>query len=151
MEPFATVEDVLLLTGVPYTQTEQDRISALLVNRSDSLRYEAYKYGYNLDEMAETLIGFSAKIKAVVIDQVVRVMRQSMTGDPMSQESQSALGYTWSGTYAIPGGGGIDAVSMKNDLKRLGLLRQRYGMEDMIHGQAKGDTSFADQQTANGD
>jgi hypothetical protein len=45
----------------------------------------------------------------------------------MTQESQSALGYTWSGTYAIAGGGIAQAI-MRNDLKRLGLKRQNYGV-----------------------
>jgi hypothetical protein len=44
----------------------------------------------------------------------------------MSQESQSALGYSWSGTYAIPGGGIANAV-MKNDLKKLGFTIQKIG------------------------
>jgi hypothetical protein len=57
-------------------------------------------------------------------------MRQSSTGEPMSQESQAALGYSWSGTYAIPGGGIAQAI-MKNDLKRLGLRRQRMGVIDL--------------------
>ena len=48
----------------------------------------------------------------------------------MTQESQGALGYTWSGTYAIPGGG-IAAAIMRNDLKRLGLRRQRIGTVEL--------------------
>ena len=64
--------------------------------------------------------------KIVTVDVVARVLRQSTTGDAMSQESQSGLGYSWSGTYAIPGGGIANAI-MRNDLKRLGLLRQQYG------------------------
>ena len=42
----------------------------------------------------------------------------------MTQESQSALGYSWSGTYAVPGGGIANAI-MKNDLRKLGLLQQQ--------------------------
>ena len=57
-------------------------------------------------------------------------MRQSLDGDPMTQESQSAIGYTWSGTYAIPGGGIAGAI-MKNDLKRLGLRKQQYGVMEL--------------------
>jgi hypothetical protein len=44
----------------------------------------------------------------------------------MAQESQSALGYTWSGTYAVAGGGIANSI-LKNDLKKLGLLRQKAG------------------------
>ena len=63
----------------------------------------------------------------MTVDIVARVLRQSQNGEPLAQESQSALGYTWSGTYAIPGGGIAGAI-MKNDLKRLGLRRQQYGV-----------------------
>ena len=46
----------------------------------------------------------------------------------LSQESQSALGYTWSGTYVNTGRG----LSILNkDLKLLGLNRQRIGMVDI--------------------
>ena len=61
-------------------------------------------------------------------------MRQTQTGDPLSQESQSADGYTWSGTYAIPGGGIASAI-MNNDLKRLGLRRQKYGVIDFYYAE----------------
>ena len=40
--------------------------------------------------------------------------------------SQSALGYSVSGTYAVPGGGIGNAI-MDRDLKRLGLKRPRIG------------------------
>jgi hypothetical protein len=68
--------------------------------------------------------------KMVTVDIVVRVLRQSQEGEQMSRESQSALGYTWSGTYAVPGGG-ISGAIMRNDLKRLGIKRQRYGVIDL--------------------
>ena len=68
-------------------------------------------------------------VKLVTVDIVARAMRQSLEGEPMTQESQSAINYSWSGTYAIPGGG-IASCIMRNDLKRLGLKRQRYGIID---------------------
>lgn len=132
MAAFATVQDVVLLSGVGYTQEEQERIEALLPLVSDVLREYALRFGHDLDEDCEARPSYLSTVKTVTVDVVIRVMRQTMTGDPMSQESQSGNGYVWSGTYAIPGGGGIAAAIMKNDLKRLGLLRQRYGMEDMI-------------------
>ncbi|MBQ3856298.1 MAG: hypothetical protein II762_06395, partial [Ruminococcus sp.] len=100
---------------------------------SDTLRNEAFKVGKNLDEMAADSPVYTNTLKLVTCDIVIRAMRQSSTGDPMSQESQSALGYTWSGTYAIPGGGIAQAI-MKNDLKRLGLRRQRLGVIDLCPG-----------------
>jgi hypothetical protein len=62
----------------------------------------------------------------VTCDVVARIMRQSTSGEPVSQESQSALGYSWSGTYAVPGGGAAMSL-MNNERKMLGLKRQKYG------------------------
>ena len=129
---YATVQDVMTLSGKTFTADEQTRIDALLPLVSDALRYEAVKVGKDLDQMIEdeTTGAFANVVKLVTVDIVLRVMRQSMEGDPMSQESQSGLGYTWSGTYAVAGGG-IAAAILRNDLKRLGLRVQRYGMEAM--------------------
>ena len=135
---FATLEEVIALSGNTYTTDEQTRIEALLPLISDALRVEAHNVGKDLDEMAEADEAFASTLKLVTVDVVVRVMRQSMTGDPMSQESQSGLGYTWSGTYAIPGGGIAQAI-MRNDLKRLGLMRQAYGWEDWYHEAPRSD------------
>lgn len=129
MSAFATLDDVTLLTGKAFTSDEQDRIEALLPLVSDALRYEAVKVNKDLDAMieADTSGAYTSVVKLVTVDIVNRVLRQSNDGEPMSQESQSALGYTWSGTYAIPGGG-IAAAIMRNDLKRLGFWRQQYGV-----------------------
>lgn len=130
---FATLQEVISVSGVTYTLAEQERVSTLLPLVSDTLRNEAFKVGKNLDEMAADSPVYTNTLKLVTCDIVIRAMRQSSTGDPMSQESQSALGYTWSGTYAIPGGG-ISQAIMKNDLKRLGLRRQRLGVIDLCPG-----------------
>ena len=138
MIPFATLADVLAITGKSYTQTEQTRISTLLPLVSDALRLEAEKVNKNLDNMILESEVLESVAKLVTVDVVVRAMRQEMSGEPMSQESQGGLGYTWSGTYAVPGGG-IAAAIMKNDLKRLGLKRQRMSMVD-LRGDRYGET-----------
>lgn len=127
MSAFATLAEVTAITGKTYTSDEQDRIEALLPLVSNALRYEAVKVGKDIDEMINASEAYASVVKIVTVDIVVRAMRQSTDGEPMSQESQSALGYTWSGTYAIPGGG-VSGAIMKNDLKRLGLRRQRIGV-----------------------
>jgi hypothetical protein len=73
---------------------------------------------------------YASVVKLVTVDVTMRAYRQNLDGEPVSQESQSALGYTWSGTYAVPGGGVAGAI-MRNDLKRLGLRRQRYGVMEI--------------------
>lgn len=130
---FATVSDVAALSGKAFTQAELDRITELLPLVCDALRFEAEKVGKNLDNMIWDNDEYGSVVKLVTVDIIIRVLRQSQDGDPMSQESQTALGYTWSGTYAIPGGGIAGAI-MRNDLKRLGLKRQRYGVMDLWDG-----------------
>lgn len=122
---YATVEDITILFR-PLTQMEADRAGALLPLVSSALREAAANVGKDLDAMATASADYANVCKMVTVDVVARVLRQSTTGDPMTQESQSGLGYSWSGTYAVPGGG-ISSSIMRNDLKRLGLLRQKVG------------------------
>jgi hypothetical protein len=133
MSDFATLTDVVTLTGKEYTAEEADRVEALLSLVSDALRAEADAVGKDIDDMIESKPSYASVVKMVTVDVVARVMRQSMDGEPMSQESQSGLGYSWSGTYAVPGGG-ISGAIMRNDLKRLGLRRQRIGVYEIWDG-----------------
>lgn len=127
MSAFVTLEEVLAMSGGNYTASEQERISTLLPVVSDALRYEAEKVGKDLDAMIEESGAYESVVKLVTVDVVVRALSLDTDSEPMSQESQGALGYTWSGTYAVPGGGIANCI-MRNDLKRLGLRRQRYGV-----------------------
>lgn len=122
---FATVQDINLLWR-PLSESESTRAKALLPLISDALRQCAVNVGKDLDEMAADSKAYASTLKLVTVDVVTRVLRQSTDGDAMSQESQSALGYSWSGTYAVPGGGIANAI-MNNDLKRLGLATQQIG------------------------
>lgn len=125
MTTFATVQDVISLWR-SLSAEEVERVANLLPVVSDLLRNAAVNVGKDLDEMVEASTAYATVAKVVTVDVVARVVRQNTTGEPMTQESQSALGYSWSGTFAIPGGGIAGAI-MHNDLKRLGLLRQTYG------------------------
>ena len=126
MASFASVEDIETLWR-DLDVVETQRAEALLPLVSDLLRQEAEKVGKDLDQMiaASRTLGSTAKV--VTVDIVARILRQNTTGEPMTQESQAALGYSWSGTYAVPGGGIANAI-MNNDLKRLGLRKQRIGV-----------------------
>ena len=124
-EAFATVQDIIDLWR-PLTADEQTRAGNLLPPLSDTLRNEAKKVGKNLDTLVTEDETYSNVVKLVTVDVVARVLRQTTTGDAMTQESQSAGGYSWSGTYAVPGGGIANAI-LYSDLKRLGLLNQQIG------------------------
>lgn len=125
MSNYATLQDVINITGATYTEAEQSRISTLLPLVSDLIKTEGAKVGKCVDKMIADP-AYSSVVKLVTVDVVARVLRQSNTGEPMSQESQSALGYSWSGTYAVPGGG-VAMSLMENEKKTLGFKTQRYG------------------------
>lgn len=123
MEPFASVDDVINLWR-KLTQDEIKRADALLPVISDSLREEAKKVGKNLDQMKSESATFESVLKSVTVDVLARTLLTSTDKEPMIQESQSALGYSYSGTYLIPGGG---LFIKKTELSRLGLRKQKYG------------------------
>ncbi len=124
---YITLTEFLDISGGTYTTAEQDRISTLIPMVCDALRYEADKVGKDLDAMIADDNNYESVVQLVVVDVIVRAMSLNTDTEPMSQESQSALGYSWSGTYAVPGGGIANCI-MRNDLKRLGLRSQRYGV-----------------------
>ena len=126
-EPFATTNDVSNIWR-KIKEDEIPRAEKLLDLVSDSLRMEADKVGKNLDEMIKEKPYFLNVVKSVTVDVVARTLMTSTDSEPLSQESQSALGYTWSGTYLVPGGG----LFIKNsELARLGLKGQRRRAVDM--------------------
>lgn len=122
---FATVDDIQTLWRA-LTASEQSRAEALLPLVSDELRVLAKRVGKDIDQMIADDSAYESVVKVVTVDVVARILRQSTEGDAMTQESQSGLGYSWSGTYAVAGGGIANSI-LKNDLKKLGLLSQQIG------------------------
>lgn len=134
---FATVNDIVTLWR-PLTADEQERAGALLPLVSDEIRVIANSVGKDIDAMIAESEPYASVVKVVTVDVVSRILRQSTEGDAMTQEAQSALGYSWSGTYAVPGGGIANAI-MRNDLKKLGLLIQTYGSVMLWEGKKNND------------
>lgn len=131
MTPFATIEDLNLLWRELSTN-EEDRAQALLEVVSNALRYEAKKIGINLDLKLKNESGivdevYKSVLKSVVVDIVARTLMTSTNHEPMTQYSESALGYSVSGQFLVPGGG---LFIKKSELARLGLRKQRYGVID---------------------
>lgn len=126
MESFAKVSDVEIIWRALTTE-ETLRAESLLPIISDCLRYEAIKVGKNLDEMVEKKEELASVVKSVVIDVLARTLMTSTDAEPMTQMSQSALGYSFSGTYLVPGGG---LFIKKSELARIGLRRQQFGVID---------------------
>lgn len=126
MSAFATIEDLNTLWR-PLKPDEEERAIALLDIVSDSLRYEAEKVHEDLDLKKEKSKAFENVLKSVTVDVVSRTLMTSTDQEPMTQFSESAMGYSFSGSYLVPGGG---LFIKKSELSRLGLRKQKYGVID---------------------
>lgn len=127
MEPFANTTDVINLWR-SLTLEEMTRANYLLPVVSDLLRTEAKKVGKDLDKLVIESTVYQSVVKSVVVDIVARTLMTSTNQEPMTQTSESALGYSFSGTFLVPGGG---LFIKKSELDRLGLRKQRYGVIEL--------------------
>lgn len=130
MVSYATTQDVIALYR-PLTPEETQRVAILLPIVIDSLRQEAHNVGKDLDQMVVDGELSASVVKSVAVDVVARTLMTPTDGAPMTQMSQSALGYSVSGTYLVPGGG---LFVKKSELARLGLRRQRIGVIELYDG-----------------
>ena len=121
---FATIADVTALWR-PLTAEEQRRAEALLPIVESSLVVEARKVGKDLYFRADTDKAYKNVLISVIVDVVARTLMTSTNQEPMTQMTQSAGGYSASGTFLVPGGG---LFIKKSELARLGLRRQRSGV-----------------------
>ena len=124
-EPFANGTDIQTLWRPFKSGDEQIRAEALIEVVSAQLREEAKKVGKDLDKMAAESASYAVTVKSVVVDVVARTLMTSTDQEPMTQMSQSAGGYSASGTFLVPGGG---LFIKKTELSRLGLRRQKVGV-----------------------
>ena len=127
MEYFVSLEDINALFR-PLSSAEEDRAVALIPVVCDTLRQEAANVGKDLDTMLESGKVKENVVKSVCVDIIARTLMTSTNSEPMTQMSQSALGYTVSGTFLSPGGG---LFIKKSELARLGLRRQKVGVIDL--------------------
>ena len=126
MSALATIDDVMIFTAL--TEEEIVKAEALLNIVSARLRFEAKKVGKDLDEMIANDPEFEMVAKSVIAGIIERTVKLLKSDSPVvSQYSESALGYSYSGTIPNPG---ESLYIKKNELKALGLKRQRYGVID---------------------
>lgn len=123
---YCSVDDVISLWR-PLKNDEILRVKELIPVIISSLKVEADKIGKDLDQMAKDNEAYSDVLKSVIVDVVARTLMTATDQEPMTQYSESALGYTFSGSFLVPGGG---LFIKKSELSRLGLKRQRYGVID---------------------
>lgn len=131
MGSYASAADLAALWR-PLTDQETQRAEALLPVVCASLRTEARKVGKDLDEMVQTDPDLAEVARSVTVDVVARALMTSTDQEPMTQVTESAGGYSASGTFLIPGGGLFVKTS---ELARLGLRRQKYGVME-LYGQS---------------
>lgn len=124
---YASIDDISTLFRA-LTQDEEERAEALLPIVEDSLKMEAKKVGKDLDKMIEDGYLLPNVVKSVVVDVTARVLMTSTSNEPMTQMSESALGYSISGSLLVPGGG---LFIKRSELARLGLRRQKGMMVDL--------------------
>lgn len=123
---YCSVDDVISLWR-PLKNDEILRVKELIPVVENSLRIEADKVGKDLDQMAKDNEAYRDVLKSVIVDVVARTLMTATDQEPMTQYSESALGYSFSGSFLVPGGG---LFIKKSELSRLGLKRQRYGVID---------------------
>lgn len=123
---YASIADITALWR-PMTPPETARAADLIPVVCASLRVEAAKVGKDLDSLVAADNDLAQVAKSVTVDVVARTLMTDTDTEPMTQYSESAGGYTASGSFLVPGGG---LFIKKSELARLGLRRQRYGVID---------------------
>lgn len=125
MDIYASVEDYEKVYNTALNNDQHKRLLMLIELASSLLREEANKRNMNLSAIISSSDDKANVAKMVVLACVHRVMSKDDDQDmPLEQFSQSALGYTFSGTYVNPGD---DLYYLRNELKRMGIIKQRYG------------------------
>ena len=129
MTNYVSMDDVISLWR-PLKRDEIGRADYLIPVVEDNLRLEARKAGKDLDILAQDET-YRSVLKSVIVDVVARTLMTSTDSEPMTQFSESALGYSYSGNFLVPGGG---LFIKKSELNKLGLRKQKIGVRD-IYGQ----------------
>ena len=124
LKTFASIDDLEVLWR-NVEEHEISRAKELLNTVSHILRVEARKVNKDLDLLVKEDESYAYLVKSVVIDIVARTLMTSTNQEPMTQFAESALGYSVSGSFLVPGGG---LFIKDSELKRLGFKKQRFGV-----------------------
>lgn len=108
---------------------EVAKVTELIRTVSAMIRLEGKERGVDVDEKCRLDSDYFQVCQAVCLAVVKRYMLETDQGTQMSQASESALGYSVSGTYVL-GGGGIKLL--KSELKQLGFKRGKLGIISMM-------------------
>lgn len=125
---YATTNDVITLWR-ELSADEIEKAETIIGLVSSLIRFEGSKQGINTDDLATENTDWANIAKLVTVAVVKRYMNESDDSTQLSQSTQSALGYSLTGTYIV-GGGGIKLLN--NELKQLGFKSQRLGIIEMM-------------------
>ena len=128
---YATVSDIIAI-GKNLTAEEQTSAEILIQTASSKIRIIARKYGIDIDKNISdttTRDDLSVAVKNAVVQSVIRAIDSlSSTSSAVSQNSETNGAYNISMTYL---NAGQSLYFLNNELKDLGIIRQRYGAIDL--------------------
>lgn len=130
---YATIED-LKAYWKPLSDYEAHNAEILIGDASAKIRLRAKGLGKDFDAMVAEDEDLASVAKTIVCKAVSNSMKQQ-DSLPFSQYTESAGGYSVSGTF-VNAGGGLNFS--KADWKELGLRKQTYGGLE-IYGNNQGD------------
>ena len=119
---YASVEDLRLFNSA-LTAQEREQAESLLDAASAKLRLTAKRYSKDIDQLVHDE-DYALVVRETVANCVRRAIESYKKDTTASQTSQTALGYSVSMTYL---NAGQSLYYLRNELKDLGILRQRYG------------------------
>jgi len=144
MTTYATVDDLIRLWR-PLQPDEQERAAALLSIVSASLRQEADKVGRDLDSMVALSADLAQVARSVTVDVVARTLMTSTSQEPLTQFTQSAGGYSASGTYLVPGVDFLRDGDVSESSLRSGISAALASAKDLTFNSIIVDTVYYDQ------
>ena len=130
---YATVADILAI-GRTLTAQQQEAAEVLLAQASAKLRVTARNYHKDIDAMiADETTGedFALAVKAVIVNAVCRAIDSVESNAAVSQGTESIGAYSLTMIYL---NAGQALYFLRNELKDLGLMQQRFGWLDMFSG-----------------
>ena len=131
---YASVEDITAL-GRSLTNQQSEAADVLLEQASAKLRLASRKYGKDIDAIiADPVTGedFTLAVKSVVVQAVCRALDSVDSNTVASQGTESIGAYSLTMSYL---NAGQSLYFLRNELKDLGLMQQRYGLLDMYGGE----------------
>lgn len=130
---YASVEDITAL-GRSLTNQQSEAADVLLTQASAKLRLTAHKYGKNIDAMIAAPVSgedYALAVKSVVVQTVCRALDSMESNTVASQGTESIGAYSVTMSYL---NAGQSLYFLRNELKELGLMQQRFGFIDLYSG-----------------